>query len=216
MTNVLNGMEVKRERKSRPNRPTRLGRPRAFDTDRALEGALKVFWRMGYEGASLPQLTKAMGINRPSMYAAFGNKEELFRKVVDRYSSGACTHITKALSQATAREAAESLLRGTAEQLSDSKHPAGCLLVQGALACGADAACARKELTARRAMGEAAVRKRFERAVREGDLPRSADPADLARFIATVQQGMSVQAASGASRKQLLQVADTAMRAWPM
>jgi AcrR family transcriptional regulator len=170
---------------------------------------------MGYEGASLPQLTKAMGINRPSLYAAFGNKEELFRKVVDRYSSAACAHVQRALNERTARGAAEALLRGTAEQLSDSKHPAGCLLVQGALACGADAACARRELAARRAMGEAAIRKRFERAAREGDLPRSADPAELARYIATVQQGMSVQAASGASRKQLLQIAQTAMRAWP-
>jgi AcrR family transcriptional regulator len=202
-------MEVKQERKSR------LGRPRAFDADRALEAALRVFWRMGYEGASLPQLTKAMGINRPSMYAAFGNKEELFRKVVDRYSSGACRHIQEALGEPTARAAADALLRGTAEQLSDSKHPAGCLLVQGALACGADASCVRKELAARRAMGEAAIRKRFERAAKQGDLPRRADPAKLARYIATVQQGMSVQAAGGASRKQLLQVAETAMRAWP-
>ena len=206
----MTGMEVKRERKSR------LGRPRAFDADRALEAALKVFWRMGYEGASLPQLTKAMRINRPSMYAAFGNKEELFRKVVDRYSSAACTHIQCALAKPTARDVATALLRGTAEQLSDSKHPAGCLLVQGALACGAGAACARKELAARRAMGEAAIRKRFERAAREGDLPKGADPAELARYVATVQQGMSVQATSGASRKHLLQIADTAMRAWPV
>lgn len=203
-------MELRPERKSRP------GRPRAFDTDRALEAALKVFWHMGYEGASLPQLTKAMRINRPSMYAAFGNKEELFRKVVDRYSRGACRHIHDALAKPTAREVATALLRGTAEQLTDSKHPAGCLLVQGALACGADAACARRELAARRAMGETAIRKRFERAARDGDLPKHADPAALARYVATVQQGMSVQATTGASRKQLLQVADTAMRAWPV
>ena len=201
-------MKVKQQRKSR------LGRPRAFDADRALDAALKVFWRMGYEGASLPQLTKAMGINRPSMYAAFGNKEELFRKVVDRYTSGVCEHVQAALEQPTARQVARALLRGTAEMLTDSRHPSGCLLVQGALACGADADCVRKELAARRAAGEAAIRKRFEHAAKERDLPTSATPADLARYISTVQQGMSVQATSGATRKQLLQVAETALRGW--
>src|SRR5829696_3725565 len=141
-----------------------MGRPRAFDVDQALDQALKVFWRKGYEGASLPDLTKAMGINRPSMYAAFGNKEELFRKVVERYSADVGEHFAKALNQPTARKVAEALLRGTAEMLSDSKHPAGCLLVQGALACGADANCVRNELARRRAAGEATIRKRFERA----------------------------------------------------
>ncbi|CAN5410923.1 TetR/AcrR family transcriptional regulator [soil metagenome] len=193
----------------------RLGRPRAFDPDRALEQALKVFWRLGYEGASLPDLTKAMGINRPSMYAAFGNKEQLFRKVVERYSAGVCEHVASALAEPTARKVAEALLRGTAEMLGDSKHPAGCLLVQGALACGADANCVRNELAARRAAGEAAIRKRFERAAKEGDLPGGASTSDLARYVSTVQHGMSVQATGGATRKQLLQVADLAMRAWP-
>lgn len=210
-------MEVKRERKIRPARAgrPRAGRPRAFDADRALEAALKVFWRLGYEGASLPDLTKAMGINRPSLYAAFGNKEELFRKVVERYSAGVCEHVANALAQPTARKVAEALLRGTARMLSDSKHPAGCLLVQGALACGADANCVRNELAARRAAGETAIRKRFERAAREGDLPRGVTAADLARFVTTVQHGMSVQATGGATRTQLLQIADVAMRAWP-
>src|SRR5215211_6214456 len=105
------------------------GRPRTFDPDKALDRALNVFWKKGYEGASLPDLTKAMGINRPSMYAAFGNKEKLFRKVVERYSAGMCEQLTNALNQPTARKVAEALLRGTAEMLSDSKHPAGCLLV---------------------------------------------------------------------------------------
>ena len=202
-------MKVRQERKSR------LGRPRAFDPDRALEAALKVFWRVGYEGASLPQLTKAMGINRPSMYAAFGNKEELFRQAVDRYTSGVGEHIQAALNQPTARQVAVALLRGTATMLTDSKHPTGCLLVQGALACGADASCVRRELAARRAAGEATIRKRFERAAKERDLPAGANPADLARYIATIQQGMSVQATGGATRKQLLQVAHLALRAWP-
>jgi AcrR family transcriptional regulator len=208
-------MKVKRASRKLPRKPPRMGRPRAFDADRALEAALKVFWRMGYEGATLPALTKAMRINRPSMYAAFGNKESLFRKVVDRYSSAACTHVQAALNQPTARAVAAALLRGTAEQLGDASHPVGCLLVQGALACGADAACVQRELAARRAMGEAAIRKRFERAAREGDLPRHASAAELARYIATVQQGMSVQAVGRATRRQLMQVAELALRAWP-
>ena len=176
---------------------------------------MRVFWRQGYEGATLPELTRAMRINRPSMYAAFGNKEQLFRAVLDRYASHACAHLHRALAESTARRVARALLRGTAEQLSDAKHPAGCLLVQGGLACGADAACIQRELAHRRAMGEAAIRKRFERAARDGDLPANTKPSDLARYIATVQQGMSVQAVGRATRRQLMQVAELALRAWP-
>jgi AcrR family transcriptional regulator len=192
-----------------------IGRPRAFDMDQALDRALDVFWRKGYEGATLCDLTSAMGINPPSLYAAFGNKEGLFRKALDRYWHLQAESRAAALGAPTAREVAERLLKGTAKFLSDPCHPKGCLAVQGALACGADAECARRELEARRRASQAQIRDRFKRAKKEGDLAADADPATLARYLSTVIEGMSVQAASGASRKELERVAETALRAFP-
>jgi AcrR family transcriptional regulator len=191
------------------------GRPREFDVDQALDCALRVFWRKGYEGASLTELTKAMGINRPSLYAAFGSKEELFRKALDRYAEGPAGYVGEALAEPTARAVAERLLSGAIDLLTDPHNPHGCLVVQGALACSEAAESIRRELVARRRDGDRAVRQRFERALAEGDLPAGADPADLARYVVTVIHGMSVQAASGASREDLRRVAQMALRVWP-
>jgi AcrR family transcriptional regulator len=191
------------------------GRPREFDVDHALDKALEVFWRQGYEGASLPDLTRAMGINRPSLYAAFGNKEELFRKVIDRYAQGPAGYIVEALQETTARRAFEHLLQESALLQTDPKHPRGCLFVQGALACGESGEAIRQELASRRAAGQAAIRARFERAQKEGELPADANPADLARYVVMVMQGMSVLAAGGATRKQLQRAVQLALRAWP-
>lgn len=192
-----------------------VGRPRAFDMNKALDAALQVFWQKGYEGTSMPDLTEAMGINRPSLYAAFGNKEELFLKALDRYAAEKASFLKDALGQPTARKVAESLLMGAADALSDPCNPRGCLAVQGALSCGEEADVIRKELASRRAASETAIRDRLQCAKHEGDLPKDAHPGDLARFIATVTQGMAVQAASGATRKDLRQVAKTALKAWP-
>ncbi len=192
-----------------------IGRPRAFNIDKALDRALKVFWRKGYEGASLPDLTRAMGINRPSLYAAFGNKEALFRKVIDRYVDGPAVYVREALNEPTARAVVERLLHGAIDLLTDPRNPRGCLMVQGALACGEAAESVRRELVSRRAAGEAAVRKRFQRALVDADLPADSDPADLARYVLTIIQGMAVQAAGGARGKALRGVAEMALRAWP-
>jgi len=193
----------------------RTGRPRSFDWDGALDAAMRVFWRKGYEGASLSDLTQAMGINRPSVYAAFGDKETLFRKALDRYAEGPAAYVREALKQSTARAVTQKLLGGAADLLTDTHHPAGCLMVQGALVCGEAADCIRKELVSRRLACEAAVRRRFKRAKAEGDLPADSNPSDLASYVATISQGMAVQAASGASRQKLQRVAGTAMRFWP-
>jgi AcrR family transcriptional regulator len=192
-----------------------LGRPRAFDIDKALDRALHVFWEKGYEGASLSDLTKAMGINRPSLYAAFGNKETLFRKALARYVKKTMAFVLDAINEPTARRVAERLLRSAANMVTNSRNPPGCLTVRGALASGEEAEPIRLELALRRSEGEALIRKRLDRAKDEGDLPPDANPADLARYLATVYQGMSVQAAGGATREQLRRVAEIALRAWP-
>src|ERR1700694_1182397 len=127
----------------------RMGRPRSFDIDRALDRALQVFWRKGYEGSSLSDLTKAMGINRPSLYAAFGDKGKLFRKVLDRYAEGPASYSSAALEEPASRWVVERLLYGSADLLTSPGNPHGCLLVQGALACGNGADSARRELVSR-------------------------------------------------------------------
>jgi AcrR family transcriptional regulator len=191
----------------------RPGRPRAFDPDPALERAMHVVWAKGYEGASLFDLTRAMRINRPSLYAAFGNKEQLFRKVLDRYMDGPVAYFGKALAKPKARDVVEEIFLGTARMADDPTIPAGCLMVQGALAWGE--ASVRKEVAARRAAAEVALRRRLQRAKREGDLPKNVDPAELAHYVMTVVRGMAVQSAGGASHDQLRRVAQIALRAWP-
>ncbi len=191
----------------------KLGRPRAFDSDAVLDRAMNVFWAKGYEGASLSDLTRAMRINRPSLYAAFGNKEQLFRKVLDRYMDGPVAYFGKALAAPKARVVIEKIFFGTASMGDDPAIPAGCLLVHGALACGD--ASVRRDVTARRVAAEMALRRRLQRARREGDLPKNTEPADLAHYVMTVVRGMAVQSAGGASRAQLRRVAQIALRAWP-
>jgi AcrR family transcriptional regulator len=191
-----------------------LGRPRAFNTEKVLEQAMRVFWKHGYEGSSLPELTKAMGINRPSLYAAFGNKESLFRKALDRYQEQVGALVRDALAEPTARGAVERLLKMVIRNPAPGKIR-GCLLVQGALACGSSADSIRKELARRRLAGERALRDRFERAVMEGDLSRDSDPTALAKYVATFQHGLAVQSAGGASGEELLAAVEIALRKWP-
>jgi AcrR family transcriptional regulator len=192
-----------------------LGRPRGFDMDQVLDRALDVFWRKGYEGASISDLTEAMNINPPSLYAAFGNKEGLFCKALDRYVEAHARLMNEALAHPRARDAIASLLRNVADSLTDKSSPAGCLLVQGIAGAGEHAQCIRDQLCARRAANEKAIRDRLKQAKAEGELPAKADPTALARYIATVTQGMAVQAAGGATRAELRRIAETAMAAWP-
>ncbi|GAA5185225.1 TetR/AcrR family transcriptional regulator [Rugosimonospora acidiphila] len=192
------------------------GRPRAFDSDLALDRALEVFWRQGYEGTGISDLMKAMGINNaPSLYNAFGNKEQLFSKVLDRYAEGPARYIREAFDQPTARAAVEALLHGAADATTDPDHPRGCITVQGALACSPGAQAARDELVARRAAGETALRERLRQARSSGELPTGTDPDRLARYFTTIYQGIAVQAAGGTSREHLHQIVETAMTAWP-
>ncbi|SFR06029.1 DNA-binding transcriptional regulator, AcrR family [Lentzea waywayandensis] len=192
-----------------------IGRPREFDAEEALQKAMVVFWEQGYEGASLADLTERMGISRKSMYAAFGNKEELFRKALQRYTDGTASYAAKALAAATAREVAEAFLAGSVRANTQPGCPAGCLGVQGALAVGETGRIARDILADWRAWGQGLLRDRFQRAVQEGDLPAGADPDLISRYVMTIANGMAVQAAGGAAREDLQRVADAALRSWP-
>lgn len=191
------------------------GRPRTFDTQQALDAALTVFWRQGYEGTSMAALSEAMGVNLPSLYAAFGNKEALFTRVVDRYIEKPASYLGKAMQAPTARAAAAQALNGAIDMVCQPENADGCLLVQGALTAGPAAESVRQQLGARRAGAEALVRQRFERAKAEGDLPLTASPTQLARYLMTMIWGLSVQAAGGATRHQLKQIASLALHAWP-
>jgi AcrR family transcriptional regulator len=190
------------------------GRTRQFDVDKALDRALEVFWARGYEGATLPELTQAMEINRPSLYAAFGNKEQLFRKALDRYQTGPSSFLTEALKKPTSRAVIEAIFSGFIRMQRDQDKARGCLIVSGALACGEEAEPVRRELAQLRQAVVRALRARFERAVQEDDLPKGTDCATLARYIATVLNGLAVQAASGTTEKELRLVSAMAMRAW--
>lgn len=191
------------------------GRPRTFCTEQALDAALDVFWEKGYEGASLQELTEAMGINRPSMYAAFGNKESLFLKALDHYAKKN-TCIQELLDAPTAREAAQNYLRAMADLLSDPETPHTCLVVSGALSCSDDSLRVKEALTQRRAHYQGLIRQRLELAKEKGDLPPNTNTTALARYLCTVSYGLSVQASGGATREQLYEVIDTALMAWPV
>jgi AcrR family transcriptional regulator len=193
--------------------PTReRGRPRGFDADAALDRAVEVFWRHGYEGASLGDLTDAMGINRPSMYAAYGNKEELFRRALARYADEDMAYARAALEQPTAYRVIEAFLRANADAVTRTDRPAGCLSIQGGLAAGSEIA---EFLAAGRLAGERAFADRLARAVDEGDLPPGTDPAALARYVMTVSEGNAVHAAAGVGRAALHATVDLALRAIP-
>ncbi|MFG3162149.1 TetR/AcrR family transcriptional regulator [Streptomyces sp. NPDC048232] len=192
-----------------------VGRPRGFDADEALERAMRVFWEHGYEGASLTDLTDAMGITRTSMYAAFGNKEDLFRRSLERYEEGPAAYLARALKEPTAREVATAFLNGSVRTTTSPGCPNGCLGVQGSLAAGESGRAARDLLADWRNGGVDRLQDRFRRAVDEGDLPPGTDPALLARYLMTVANGIAVQAAGGATRDDLRQVADIALRGWP-
>ena len=197
---------------AKPKRPR--GRPRSFDRDAALDAAMAVFWAKGFEAASLSDLTKAMGINPPSLYATFGDKEKLFLEAIARYEAKlgeACPYAC----EPTARAAIERLLTDLADEFTDSGHPRGCMIVMAATTATGTSAHFQKALARQRDEGKEHLRQRIQRGIKEGDLPSDADATALADFYSAVIAGMSMHAREGASRKTLLTLVETAMRAWP-
>jgi len=194
---------------------TARGRPREFDPEQALSAALTVFWRRGYEGASMAELTEAMGITKPSLYACFGNKESLFRKALDLYERDKLCYIRSALDEPTAKGVVERLLRGSLAIQTGATDPHGCLGVISAVACATQAESIRDEVIARRASSDAALVARLERARQEGDFPETIEPQALATYLTAVMQGMAVHASAGMSRELLEQLVETTLAVWP-
>jgi AcrR family transcriptional regulator len=191
------------------------GRPRQFDKEKALDTALELFWRHGYEGTSISLLAERIGVNVPSLYAAFGNKESLFLQAIERYSelNGRIYH--ESFKKKTAREVAFAILIGEVELVTQRGRPDGCLMVQGALATSPESEKISEMMAGMRGMAERWMAERFERAKEENDLPADADPKSLASYIMTLNSGLAVQAKSGVGKKQLLKVVEIAMQNWP-
>jgi AcrR family transcriptional regulator len=192
-----------------------MGRHREFDVDKALDAALDVFWRKGYEGASYTDLTQATGVERPGLYSAFGNKEALFRLALERYYAHYLNYFPEALQQPTSRLVVEHILRGAAELHTRYPDRGGCLGVLAAVVGPDSLAPVQKTLVDARAGGEAALLRRLEQAREQGDLPAQADCAALTAFIMTLLSGMSVQARNGSDRATLEMVAQQALSTWP-
>lgn len=191
------------------------GRPRAFDRDTALDAAMALFWRKGFSATSVADLCAAMGVNAPSLYGAFGSKEDLYAAAIARYVELASPLIWSDLeTQPTARGAVGSVLMASARNLPGTDRPAGCMIALSSVGQECDSRLGAL-VTAARADGERLLVARLSRAVAEGDLPQGLDVATVARFYSCVQQGMSIQARDGATQDTLESIARAALAAWP-
>jgi len=193
----------------------KLGRPREFDEEEAVEAAMRVFWEKGYEGASLRDLTKAMGIDRKSMYVVLGDKETLFLKALDRYSATHLGFLPKALGKPTLREFVNEMFDAAIRFFTDKDHPDACFSIQN-FAVSDEAQPIKDAMMDWREWGLDQFRKRIERARKEGDLPPEVKPESFARYLAVIMSGLAVQAASGATLGELKRVIEIARKTMPI
>ncbi|ONI75845.1 hypothetical protein BWI15_08530 [Kribbella sp. ALI-6-A] len=191
------------------------GRPREFDADQALDRATDVFWRQGYDGTSITDLTASIGINAPSLYAAFGNKRQIFDRVMDRYMQTRLVRRAQALSLDDPVEASRKYLQGVVLDATMPDHPKGCLMVGGALVCSDANRDVADQLAGLRKDVRKDLQRLFARAIKAGRLPANADPASLGAYVAAVAQGISVDASDGASRQSLMKIVEVALSALP-
>lgn len=197
-----------------PSRPR--GRPRAFDRDDALDRAMHLFWRRGYEATSVSDLTESMGITPPSLYAAFGDKKRLFLEAVDRYQAGPGSFAQRALcDEPTAERAMRRLLLDTTESFFDPKNAKGCMVVLAATNCTVESNDVLDALAARRRAAERVIRDRIAAGRDAAEFPADTDVDALAGTIVTILYGLSIKARDGASRASLRKVVDQVMSGWP-
>jgi AcrR family transcriptional regulator len=187
------------------------GRPIGFDKDAALEAAMLLFWKRGYEGTSMADLTQAMGLNPSSIYAAFGDKCALFSLAVKRYMESRAQYATKALQEPTIERVIRALFDNTVAFLTSPGHPPNCMTLVGAMGCGADAAPARDLMTEIRKESQVALRKRLLKAQKGGELPKNINVDDYARYLSSILAGLSIQAANGSTKEQLKRTAQMAL-----
>lgn len=191
------------------------GRPRQFDRGTALRSAMMVFWERGYESTSMSDLTSAMGIASPSLYAAFKSKQELYREALTLYETTEAESTREALTETSARRAVEGILRATVDRFTTKGLPTGCMLVLSATNCSPENDSVREFAARCRRQDESVLRVRLDRGVTDGDLPPGTDTHALAAYFFTVLYGLSVQARDGASRDTMLAIVAQAMLGWP-
>jgi AcrR family transcriptional regulator len=188
------------------------GRPISFDKEAALEAAMLLFWERGYEGTSMADLTQAMGLNPSSIYAAFGDKHALFSLAVKRYMETRAQYATKALQEPTLEKVIRALFDNTIAFLTTPTHPPTCMTLAGAVGCSVAATPARDLMTAIRRQNELAIRKRFLRARKSGELSKDVNVDDYTRYLSTIIAGLSIQAANGATKAELKRTSQLALR----
>ncbi len=194
------------------------GRPRSFDEDAVLDRALEIFWQRGFQSASLSELTEAMGLSKPSLYAAFGDKETLYLKALERYATREIArHAQRLDDEADGRAAVAAFLRSMAGMLTDPALPGGCFIINGTADFGGPAMPANVEFALRKALqgGEEKLRERLQLAQRDGQLPEGVKAADLASVFSSLLAGLAVLAKSGAKRAKLNTIIAAAMAIWP-
>jgi AcrR family transcriptional regulator len=191
------------------------GRPREFDEDEVLQAALRLFWEKGYEGTSLSDLMAATGLTKSSLYKAFGSKEGLFWRVIERYQRDFLDFRHEALAETTPRRIAQRLLEGVIELHGGGMNPVGCLELNTALAGSKDSEPIRQQLVRSRERFRLALRNRFEETIATAPLPPGMTSDDAASLVISLIQGLAVQAKGGASRETARRVVDAVLLSWP-
>jgi AcrR family transcriptional regulator len=203
-------MEVMSERMKTGTGKT--GRPISFNKDAALEAAMLLFWEHGFEGTSMADLTRAMGLNPSSIYAAFGDKHALFSLTVKRYLDSRAQYATAALAEPTLEKVIRALFNNTVAFLTTPGHPPTCMTLAGAMGCSVDAAPARDLMTEVRKQNETAIQERFLQARKSGELSKDINVDDYTRYLSSILAGLSVQAANGSTKAELRRTAQMALR----